>query len=67
MFELLVRFLYTHRVEVTGEIALPLLTLANRYNVRELRDVVEDLLSASVTLENCCFLLAAADLGKSSL
>ena len=57
----MLRFLYTDRVEKMDELAKDLLMAADKYMIDQLKTQCQAALTETVTVENCCQLLALAD------
>ena len=57
----MLRFMYTGRVEKMDELAIGLLMAADKYLIDQLKTQCQAALTETVTVENCCQLLALAD------
>ena len=67
VFEAMLRFLYTDQMEETEELALKLLPIAKRYQVKLLHQKCEDILLKNISTENCAEILMLADMHEALL
>jgi hypothetical protein len=61
VFSMLLRFLYTGKVDITSEVAVELLRAASFYCVLELQKRAEEFLSREISVENVVNLLSISD------
>ena len=61
VFEVLLRFLYTDQMEETEEMAMKLMPIAKRYQVKLLLQKCEDVLLKNISTENCADILMMAN------
>ena len=61
VFEALLRFLYTDQMEETEEMAMKLMPIAKRYQVKLLLQKCEDVLLKNISTENCADILMMAN------
>ena len=62
VFEAMLRFLYTDEMEETEEMAIKLMPIAKRYQVKLLHQKCEDFLLKIISTENCAEILMLADM-----
>jgi hypothetical protein len=57
----LLQYMYTGHITLTHESTLPLLALANQFEIAPLQELCNDFVMDSVTTQNCTALVATAD------
>ena len=62
IFQAVLRFIYTDKVDLTSQNSVAFLSVANRYNLGLLKWKSEACLAKHLSVDNCCQLLVQADL-----